>query len=139
MWNNDTEFVFYPQHWTNTVEQSRFNLFVDATKRSDFTLCPRGYGAQSFRLYETLQLNSIPVIVYDKEWFPFNETIDWSSFCVLVHATELHSLKNKLKSINHEQKQQMLSKGREVYNKYFTLEGTSAQILKILQNDNKRI
>jgi hypothetical protein len=130
----DSSFYFSPQHWTPNVDVSRFKHFIDITKQSDFTLCPRGYGAQSFRIYETLQLNSIPVIIYDKEWFPFTDIINWNKFCVLVHISELHILKEKLLKVTNEEKQEMLLYGKHVYNTYFTLDGMCKQILATLQN-----
>ena len=133
MFAKDPLFYFSPQEWTSTVPQDRFNHFIDITKRSCFTLCPCGYGAQSFRIYEVLQLNSIPVIVYDKVWFPFNNEIDWNTFSVLIHQNELHLLKEKLTSISEKQINNMLITGKQVYEKYFTLNGMCQQILKILQ------
>jgi len=132
----DPDFYLSIQGWTNQVNEDRKFLFQDITQRSHFTLCPRGYGAQSFRLYETLQLNSIPVIVYDKNWFPYYDIIDWHSFCVLVHINEIHTLKSRLLAITPEQRKGMLQQGHDIYTQYFTLETTSKQILSILKNKN---
>lgn len=135
MYFRDASFYFSPQEWTSTVPQDRFNHFIDITKRSHFALCPRGYGLQSFRIYEVLQLGSIPVIVYDKDWFPFNDVLDWKTFSVLIHQNELHLLKEKLSSISDQQINEMLATGKQIYEKYFTLDGTCQQILKILQRN----
>lgn len=129
----DKDFILYEKNWTPTVNNNDFNTFINITKRSKFTLCPRGYGAQSFRLYEVLQLNSVPVIVYDKEWFPFNNMIDWSSFCVLVHESEIDNIKEKLINITEQKYQQMLKIGKQIYKEYFTMKGMSTNILKTLQ------
>ena len=32
-----------------------------------FSLCPRGYGPTSFRLYESIQLGSIPVYIAEDD------------------------------------------------------------------------
>lgn len=130
----DKRFVFKVEGWAHVVREDRFQSFLNTTKRSRFTLTPRGYGAQSFRLYEVLQLNSIPVIVYDKKWFPFEDEINWNEFCVLVHESEIPILGDKLTKISPEQEAKMLSKGKEIYNTYFTMEGMCKQILKILVN-----
>jgi hypothetical protein len=129
------DFYFSPQHWTNQVQEDRLNHFIQITKRSEFTLCPRGYGAQSYRLYEVLQLGSIPVFVYDKPWFPFESKIDWDSFCVRIHESKIDSLKSRLLDFSFKQKQQMLQNGKELYKKYFTLESVSRNILNMLQNN----
>jgi len=131
--NSDNEFKFVTGSWTITVNNNQLDTFINTTSKSEFSLCPRGYGSSSFRLYEVLQLNSIPVYVYDKEWLPFKEFINWEEFCVLVKREDIKNLKNILKSYSKEQKTNMLLKGKEVYNNYFTLEKMSEQILKILE------
>ena len=133
MYSSDTDFIFVIKNWSYLVPEHEVCKFIDTTKRSKFTLCPRGYGAQSFRLYEVLQLNSVPVIVYDKDWFPFNDTINWNEFCVLVHVNELHLLKEKLVNINEEQYNTMLLKGKQIHKEFFTMERVSTNILKLLQ------
>jgi len=135
-YGHDKHFYFSPQHWDVHVPQSRFDHFIDITKRSLFSLCPRGYGAQSFRLYEVLQLNSVPVFIYDKEWLPFKDEIDWNSFCVLIHINNISNLKLKLLSYSRDQINKMIHTGREIYEKYFTLEATCNQILKTLKMKN---
>jgi mannosyltransferase OCH1-like enzyme len=138
LFTKDPDIYFSLQNWTPQVTQNRFDHFIDITKRSKFALCPRGYGAQSFRVYEVLQLGTIPVIIYDKEWLPFNSSVDWSSFSVLIHENDIHNIKEILLQINDEQINSMLKKGKEVYNNFFTLEKTSQQILKYLQNITSR-
>lgn len=39
-------------------------------QNSVFTLCPRGYGKTSFRLYEAIAAGSIPVYISDEHWLP---------------------------------------------------------------------
>ena len=131
----DSDFYFTDKRmWDRIVPQERLLEFFNITQRSRFTLCPRGYGLQSFRLYEVLQLNSIPVFVYDEPFFPFNDFIDWNEFCVLVHRDQIPNLKNIITEISEDRQQQMLIKGREIYNQYFTMEGMSKHILKTLEN-----
>lgn len=130
---NDTDFVFSTQQWCSAVSNNRLDTFIDITSRSIFSLCPRGYGAQSFRIYEVMQLGAIPVIVYDKEWFPFSDFIDWNTFAVLIHTSEIKSIKEKLLSKSKQEVEQMLEVGKHVYNTMFTMEGVSKQILKFLE------
>jgi hypothetical protein len=130
---DDKDIYFSPQNWTSQVQLARLEEFINITKQSIFTLCPRGYGAQSFRLYEVMQLGSIPIIIYDKEWFPFSNEINWSEFSVLIHISELSNIKTIVKGINNDQIHQMLKAGKSIYNNYFTLNAVSKQILRILQ------
>ncbi len=137
IYDSDKDFNLHMKPWTDTIPQNQLEFFIDITTRSKFSLCPRGYGAQSFRFYEILQLNSIPVIVYDKEWLPFKSEIDYESFCVLIKASEVPTLKDRLLSITQKQQDNMLKQGKIIYEKYFTLEGMSKQILTTLENYEK--
>lgn len=132
-YHTDPDFYFTPpRHWERVVQQQNFLEFINITLRSRFTLCPRGYGLSSFRLYETLQLNSVPVYVYDKKFIPFEDILNWEEFCVLIPEHKIPLLKDILKDISTEQYNSMLLKGKEVYKNYFTLEKTSEQILNVL-------
>lgn len=132
-YHSDIDFKFIGKNWTPTVSNNDLDTFINLTSRSKFTLCPRGYGAQSFRLYEVLQLDSVPVIVYDKEWFPFKNKIDWNSFSVLIHESEIANLKEKLSSITEREYTNMIEEGKKIYSEYFTMEGMSKHILETLQ------
>lgn len=132
----DKDFYFTPKRpWDRVVTTTQLEEFCNITQRSRFTLCPRGYGLQSFRLYEAMQLNSIPVFVYNQPFFPFSAFSDcnWDDFCVRVHENEIPELKTKLLSISETKQQKMLESGREIYKKYFTMESMCSGILKTLQ------
>jgi len=135
-YKDDQDFYFTPKReWSRSVNQNQLKEFCDITQRSQFTLCPRGYGLQSFRLYEAMQLNSIPVFVYDKFFFPFDNFVecDWNSFCVLINEIQIPDLKKILKNITQEKQEEMLRKGKEIYLKYFTMEGMCYNILRTLK------
>ena len=132
--NNKNFYFSKPRHWDRQIAEDKFEEFINITKRSTFTLCPRGYGKQSFRLYEAIQLNSIPVFVYDDEFLPFKEKIDWASFCVLVSVENIPNLDIILNNISSDKQQEMLIKGKQIYSEYFTMEGMSRNILNVLQS-----
>lgn len=132
--NNKNFYFSKPRHWDRQIAEDKFEEFINITKRSTFTLCPRGYGKQSFRLYEAIQLNSIPVFVYDDEFLPFKEKIDWASFCVLVSVENIPNLDIILNNISSDKQQEMLIKGKQIYNEHFTMEGMSRNILNVLQS-----
>lgn len=134
LYSLDKDFKLIGSEWTAAVSNNQFNEFIDTTIKSEFTLCPRGYGASSFRLYESLQLGSIPVYISDKEWLPFKDEINWNEFCVIAPFNDLKNLKQILKSFSNKQKKEMLDKGKYVYQNYFTLQKTCEQILKYLKN-----
>jgi hypothetical protein len=57
---------------------------------SKFVLCPRGYGASSIRLFETMQSGRVPVIISDA-WVPFYN-IEWSKFSLRVREKDIAKL-----------------------------------------------
>ncbi len=63
----------------NLLESRPYSGYCQSLKGSVFVLCPRGFGRTSFRLYETLAMNSIPVYIWDDvEWLPYKGDLDWS-------------------------------------------------------------
>lgn len=132
-WKDDKGFAFGNiSGWSQVVTPDKAAMFLQATQRSMFALAPRGYGLSSFRLYEIMQLGAIPVYVSDKHWLPWEDELNWNEFCVIIKPEQIPDLVNILASYTDEQKSKMLEKIKEVYPKYFTLEGMCEQILKRL-------
>jgi hypothetical protein len=133
---NEPGFYFCdPVWWTPTVPENKFKEFIDITQRSWFSLAPRGYGRQSFRFFEILQLGSIPIFVYDEEWFPFEQFVDWSTFSIKIHINEIQNLPSILSSYTTEQKVDLIKAGYKVYKDFFTLEKTCNYILETLKQN----
>jgi hypothetical protein len=70
------------------LEQTR-REYVENIFGSDYVLCARGMGNYSIRFYETLSCGRIPVFVNTDCVLPFEEWIDWKSYCVWVEAHEV--------------------------------------------------
>ncbi|MFA6544399.1 MAG: exostosin family protein [Limisphaerales bacterium] len=103
----------------------------DIMGRSVFSLCPRGLGRASFRMYEALSVGSIPVYIWDDvEWLPWRDELDWSEFSLSVNVAELDSLPQRLAAISDEQIRRMQRRIAELYDDYFTLPGVCRQIHK---------
>jgi hypothetical protein len=129
------EYVLKPKCWSPEVTKNRADLFLDITSRSIFTLCPRGYGATSFRLYEAMQLNSIPVYIYtDTPFLPYTDVINWGKLAVLVDYKNIEDLDDILKSIDSKTIQSMLDYAKEIYPKYFTLDSIGPNVLNMLRS-----
>ena len=125
---NKPDVVLITNNWTNRVEEDKQQLFLQTTSKSRFTLAPRGYGKTSFRMYEALRLNSIPVYIYDDEWLPYKEVLDWSKLAVLVHINHIDTLYNRLKEITDDQITEMIDYYHSVEH-YFTYDGMCEYIL----------
>jgi hypothetical protein len=117
--------------WTHQIELTKQKNFLRITASSKFTLCPRGYGKTSFRLYEALKLRSIPIYIYDECFLPYTEILDWSKLAILVHINDISNIYSIITSITETQINEML----EYYKKYeylFTYEGMCDYIINLV-------
>jgi len=127
--NHNSDFVFYMKNnWEINVNNNLVNLFINITQRSKFALAPRGYGPSSFRFFEVIQMDVIPIYVYDDVIaLPFMDIIDYSKFSIVLHIKDILMLPKILKDINEIQYQEMQKELQNV--KYmFTMEGTCEYI-----------
>ena len=106
-----------------------YDAFSNVMSRSTFSLCPRGYGATSFRICEALQHGSIPVYISDKPWIPFNDMIDFNDYGVIVNEKEIDHIDNILKSISKKEIDEKTNIGKEVYKQYYSYNGCAEKIL----------
>ena len=119
-------------NWSTTVPIENFKRFIDITCSSKFALAPRGYGKSSFRLYEILQLGTVPVYISDVHYLPWMDELDWNDFCVPVNEDEINQIDDILKSISDVEYQKLLENGKKLYDEYFSLDGMFKNILKRL-------
>lgn len=117
-------------NWSSEVPMDNFEKFLDITCSSKFGLAPRGYGKSSFRLYEILQLGTVPVYISDVHYLPWTDELDWNDFCVPVNEDEIEDIDTILKSISDVEYNKLLENGKKVYQEYFTLEGMFKNIVK---------
>ena len=121
--------------WDQNIQTDQFSDFINASLDSKFVLCPRGYGVSSFRLYEAMQLGAVPVYISDRFWLPWDYELNWNEFCVLIPEDHIENIHDILESIDDETYKRMQDKIKEVYIKYFTLEGMCDTILQLLENE----
>jgi len=131
----DSKYVLKPKHWSPDIGKEQQDLFLQITGRSKFALCPRGYGATSFRLYEAMQLGSVPVYIYYKQpHLPFSDRLDWSKIAILVEQDNIDNIDQILLNIDDIKYNEMQDYIKEIYPNYFTFNGMSESILQTLQN-----
>lgn len=126
---NKEEYYFSAKNWTSSVSDNELQNFISITKRSIFALVPRGYGKSSFRLYEVIQLGAIPVFVYDEPWFPFEDDLDWDSFSVRIHVSQIDKIDQILKSINTDTIDSMRRSLSSVWSENFNMNSVYKIIL----------
>lgn len=126
-------YYFSGKPWSPVVTPDQMNHFLEITKRSKFALCPRGYGNTSFRMYEAMQMNTVPVYISDDFYIPWADEINWGEFCIFIPSDKIEQIDQILKNITDEEYNQMVSKMKDIYPKYFTLDGTYQNILRRIQ------
>jgi len=61
--------------------------YADFMASARFILCPRGHGAGSIRLYESMKMGRAPVIISDA-WHP-NDGVDWNSCSIRIPESDV--------------------------------------------------
>lgn len=122
--------AIYMKGWTPSVSQNEFETFINLTANSKFCLCPRGYGLNSFRLYEAMQLGSVPVVITNNFYLPWKDELDWSKFSVLVSEKQIPDLGDILAEYSEEQILFMQKEGKKLWKEYFSMDGLYKNILK---------
>jgi hypothetical protein len=109
--------------WEVAVQKQDAELFIKETLQSRFCLAPRGYGRSSFRFFEAMLLDTVPVYVWDDiEWLPYQDILDYSTFSISISKKELPRLYDILSAISDETYETMvehIKKNRH----WFTLQG----------------
>jgi len=120
--------------WSPAVPQDDAKRFIETTLSSRFCLAPRGYGRSSFRFFEAIQLDTIPIYVWDDiKWLPYQKVLDYDAFSISVNVSELHTLHDRLASISEKDYERMVTHLGDV-KRWFTLEGMCEYIVRYLQD-----
>lgn len=127
---NSENIIINMKGWNPRVKNYDYNNYIDISLRSRFMLCPRGYGPNSFRLYESFQLGCVPVVVTDKIYLPWDDVIDWADIAIIVKEEELKMLEERLYALSESEYDKMRNRGVEIYNKHFKLDRLMCDILR---------
>ena len=105
------------------IKKDFFNNIVN----SDYTLCIRGTGNFSARLYETLALGRIPVFINTDCTLPFSNIIKWDRHVVWIEKEEVANISAKLISFHNKLTEsqfiQLQKSNRSLWEKYFSYNG----------------
>lgn len=135
--NGDLLFSFVGAAWTHPVRQrlveghehcidagewisSRYlNIFFQYMERSRFSLCPRGTGISSIRLFETMGMRRVPVIIADGYRPPLDWLLDWNEFSVTVPEAAVDNLESILSRYTDAEIRAMSDRAFQVWFEYF--------------------
>jgi hypothetical protein len=70
---------------------------------SYFSLCPRGTGISTVRLFESVYMNSIPVIIADGYKKPISDIINWDDFSITIKEEDIDKLEDIINSITNDE------------------------------------
>lgn len=100
--------------------------------QSTFSLCPRGGpcdGGFSYRFFECMHLNTVPVLFVDTLVFPYEDELDWDKLCLRFPESmvdDLPKLKYELEKAEPRTKEMM--KYIEENRQYFSLYGVQKKV-----------
>ena len=110
-----------------------FKHYYNILCRSKFSLCPRGVGISSFRLYESLQCLAIPIYIYDDvAWLPYKEKINWQEIAIIIHESEIHKIYEIINNFSEEKIIIYQNRIKLLLDDYFTIKGLSNYIKDFL-------
>ena len=96
----------------------------DVIYNSLFSLSPRGIAVATYRTYEILRMESIPVIITtDIHWLPYYPKLDWNRFSILTNKEELPRTAIRLRTMDEENINQLKKEIHNVTKDFFTWEG----------------
>lgn len=105
--------IFDPQSHRYEARRDRFRELM---LRAKFSICPRGRGTSSFRLYETLACGRVPVIIADEWMAPSGP--EWEKFAVRWPEERVRELPAFLESIE-DRWSEMARAAEEAYRDWF--------------------
>jgi hypothetical protein len=115
------------------LDHNRTEVFRDILYNSVFALSPRGFGPASFRMYEAIQMQCVPIYISDEFWLPFTEYIEWDKMCLLINNDEIETIPERVDALLESgEYQNMINYGQEMYEKHLTWDGCLNTIAKIV-------
>lgn len=117
---NKSQFVHY--------QGDRFKQVI---QRSTFHLCPRGFGRTSFRLYETVQLGTIPIYIWDDvNWIPYGNLME--RLGLVVHVSQMGDLLGILGSLSRAELEFKFEEIKR-FKPWFTYLGITNYIIRVIK------
>ena len=128
----DTEFIRRDRYQAgeskkgNSFQQVRKEFYKNI-ENTDYTLCIRGTGNFSARIYETLALGRIPIFINTDCMLPFNDVIDWKKHVIWIEQREISEIATKIRNFHNGLTQDsfisLQIKNRKLWEEYFSFPG----------------
>ena len=110
----------YPKYCFSTegvwMSEKYRNKYIELLGRSIFSLIPAGTGCSSMRLYESLSMKSIPVIISDNLRLPIPSV--WDGMSIRVKECDIDRLEYVLCIYSEKDLKKMSENGQQFWEKY---------------------
>ncbi|KAB8151843.1 hypothetical protein EZY14_016775 [Kordia sp. TARA_039_SRF] len=142
----------HPEIETNIIYRERYragirkNRSIDKTtyefyeniNDSDYIFNLRGAGNFSVRLYQTLALGRIPVLIDTDCLLPLEGIIDWTQHCIRIPQGKEHEMEQRLlefhRNLTQETFEEIQKANRKLWEEYLTLTSFFARIHDLIRN-----
>jgi len=118
-----------------TTQEFYENIFNNA-----YTFCIRGVGNFSVRLYETLAVGRIPIILNTDCKLPLSNSIDWSKHCIILEERKKISLEMQIlefhQSKTNEEFLEIQNSNRELWKTHLVRQAYFINIYNIFKQSN---
>jgi len=110
--------------------------YIQLLGNSNFSVCPRGTGISSVRLFESLGMGSIPVIIADGYKPPLANLIPWNEIAIFVSQNQISSIPERIQDFKlrnpnlHEIRKTM----KEIFEQFFSNSNLHVPLVLSLQS-----
>ena len=127
----------YFHHYTEEFQKNNLQGYVKSMCDTHYVLTIRGCGNYSIRLFETLAIGRIPIMVDTNQFLPFEDEISWKDIGVWVPFENFKSISEYIYSfhsnLDQESFDQHTSHILKIYEDYLTRPAVIRQIERILE------
>lgn len=112
--------------WAPEISNKKIarDQFVENMRNGLFGLCMRGAGNFSYRLYETLALGRIPIIINSNLKLPLENVLDWNSFSIIIELEEIQNLHRIMHDFSLKfNVEKVCEQNRKIHDEYFSPHG----------------
>ena len=122
-----TDFILRKGFWAPEISKNQARReFLDNLRDNLFILCVRGAGNFSYRLYETMMMGRIPIIIDSDQIFPFEDKINYDDCAILIPEEEVSNMTEHIDSWlerNGTAMTQLQNYNRQLWEKYLAPSG----------------
>jgi len=95
------------------------NRYIELLQKSIFSICPRGAGVSTVRIFESISMGAIPVILSDRYSPPLCNPYSWDDFAIFIREDNGGEIKNILESQTSQRIKEMQANLNEVNQGFF--------------------